>query len=107
MTLPAIGSDAWPPYTPPPLVPAVFSEKMQLVMAGDAARSHIPRSIQKAKEKRGLMESIYQKTGDIEAAVNELLVHFAAENEDNLIPPDLFREVYRQMVRHIAEALEA
>jgi hypothetical protein len=49
---------------------------------------------------------MYRRTGNIDAAAQELTASFYAQNPDYLVPREIFEAVYRQMVRHIAQALE-
>jgi hypothetical protein len=52
------------------------------------------------------MEEMYRRTGNIDATAQELTASFYAQNPDYLVPREIFEAVYRQMVRHIAQALE-
>lgn len=75
-------------------------------LAGDEAGDFIRNTIVAAKDRRELMEEIYRRSGDIEATVSELASSFENENADYLISPEISRGIYRQMVRHIAHAME-
>jgi len=73
---------------------------------GKEARDFISRSIELAREHRATMEEAYRRTGDIDAAAHEMTAEFYAENPDYFLSQDIFEGVCRQMVRHIAKALE-
>jgi glyoxylase-like metal-dependent hydrolase (beta-lactamase superfamily II) len=72
----------------------------------EETRIYMSRSIELARELRAMMEQVYDRTGSIEAAARELTDAFYAENPDYFISQEIFEGVYRQMVRHIAKALE-
>ena len=76
-------------------------------VTGEEARNYMSRSIEMARERRASMEKTYRRTGDIDGAAQELTDSFYAQNPDYLMPREIFEAVYRQMVRHIAQALEA
>jgi glyoxylase-like metal-dependent hydrolase (beta-lactamase superfamily II) len=73
---------------------------------GNEARNFISRSIDLAREHRAEMEETYRRTGDIDAAAHQMAVEFCTENPDHFLPQDILEGLYRQMVRHIAKALE-
>jgi glyoxylase-like metal-dependent hydrolase (beta-lactamase superfamily II) len=75
-------------------------------IVGDEARNFISRSIEMAKRNRAQMEDIYCRTRDVDATAKELTSAFYAENPDYLLPQEISEGVYRQMVRHVAAALE-
>ncbi|MBW2031166.1 MAG: MBL fold metallo-hydrolase [Deltaproteobacteria bacterium] len=75
-------------------------------VTGDEAATFISRSIECAREHRDLMEKTYLRTQDIDKAVDELMPAFYRDNPDYFLSPDIFRGVYRQMIKHIAQALE-
>ena len=75
-------------------------------LTGDEAGEFILRSIQSAKEHRAKIEDAYLKTKDIDLAAKEMINSFYAENSNYFLSPEVFEGVYRQMVRHIAEAME-
>lgn len=74
---------------------------------GEEAREFILKTIEMAKKKRSQMEEIYLSTGNIDLAAQKLVSSFYDENRDYFLSPDIFLEVYRQMVRHIASVIEA
>ena len=58
------------------------------------------------KKHRAKIEKVYARTRDEEAAAKELVSAFYAENSDYLLSPEIYEGIYRQMVRHIAGAME-
>ena len=75
-------------------------------ITGGEARKFIPKSIESAKETRARIEEIYRATGDIDAAAQKLTSSFYEENPDYFLSPEIFLDVHRQMVRHIAMVME-
>jgi len=73
---------------------------------GEEARKFIPLTIEMAKRKRAEMEEVYRSTRDIDAAAKKLISSFYDENPDYFLSPDIFLDVHRQMVRHIASVIE-
>jgi len=58
-----------------------------------------------AKDHRAAIENAYRSTGDIDMAAKAMINSFYHENRDYFLSPEIFLEVYRQMVRHIASAM--
>jgi glyoxylase-like metal-dependent hydrolase (beta-lactamase superfamily II) len=75
-------------------------------VTGAEAREFISRSIESAKKNRAWMEEVYRSTRDIDAAAQELTSSFYQENPDYFLSPEIFLDVYRQMVRHMATVME-
>lgn len=75
-------------------------------VSGDEAGDFISSSIQFARERRARIESVYRKTGDVNAAAAELVTSFFLVNPDYLLPREIFEGVFRQMVRHVAGTLK-
>jgi glyoxylase-like metal-dependent hydrolase (beta-lactamase superfamily II) len=75
-------------------------------VTGEEAKEFILKSIGLAREHRTLMEEVYCSTGDIDSAARKLVGSFYDKNPDYFLNPEIFLEVYRQMVRHIASAME-
>ena len=73
---------------------------------GEEARNFLPRSIDLAREHRAQIEEAYRRTGSIDATAHEMTAAFYAENPDYFLSREILEAVYRQMVRHIANALE-
>jgi glyoxylase-like metal-dependent hydrolase (beta-lactamase superfamily II) len=69
---------------------------------GEEAREFISKSIERAKENRDQMEEAYRSTRDIDGAAKKLISSFYEENPSYFLSPEIFFDVYRQMVRHIA-----
>jgi glyoxylase-like metal-dependent hydrolase (beta-lactamase superfamily II) len=75
-------------------------------VAGEEAGRFIAETVEAARDRRASVEEIYRQTGDVEATVEQMVSDFFRENPDYLLTPEITRGVYRQMVRHIAEAME-
>ncbi len=73
---------------------------------GEEAWEFIPKSIEMAKKNRVLMEQVYRSTRDIDAAARKLISSFYEENPSYFLSPEIFLDVYRKMVRHIATVIE-
>ncbi len=75
-------------------------------ITGAEAREYILQSIESAKENRVRMEEIYRSTQDIDAAAQKLTSSFYEENPGYFLSPQIFLDVHRQMVRHLATRME-
>jgi glyoxylase-like metal-dependent hydrolase (beta-lactamase superfamily II) len=75
-------------------------------ITGAEAREFISKSIEGAKKDRAQMEEVYRSTQDIDAAARQLTSSFYEENPDYFLSPEIFLEVHRQMVRHLATVME-
>jgi glyoxylase-like metal-dependent hydrolase (beta-lactamase superfamily II) len=75
-------------------------------ITGDEAREFLSKSIRMAKENRARIEEIYRSTRDVDAAAQELTSSFYKENPGYFLSPEIFLDVHRQMVRHIATVME-
>ena len=75
-------------------------------VTGEEAREFITKTIEMASRKRTLMEEVYRSTRDIDVAAEKLVSSFYDENRGYFLSPEIFLDVYRQMVRHIASAME-
>jgi glyoxylase-like metal-dependent hydrolase (beta-lactamase superfamily II) len=73
---------------------------------GVEAKEFISKSIEMAKKNRAQMEEVYRSTREIDAAAQKLTSSFYEENPDYFLSPEIFLDVYRQMVRHIATVIE-
>ncbi len=73
---------------------------------GEEARTFIPMTIDMAKKKRSEMEEAYRSTRDIDAAAKRLIASFYDENPNYFLSPEIFLDVHRQMIRHIASVME-
>jgi glyoxylase-like metal-dependent hydrolase (beta-lactamase superfamily II) len=74
-------------------------------IAGDEAPQFIGRAIGLAGKNRARMEEAYRRTGSIEAAARDMVEAFYKDNPKYLLTREIFEGVYRQMVRHVANAL--
>jgi 2-aminobenzoylacetyl-CoA thioesterase len=72
---------------------------------GEEARTFISKSIEMAKITRAQMEEVYRSTRDIDEAAQKLIASFYEENPSYFLTPEIFLDVYRQMVRHIATVI--
>jgi hypothetical protein len=59
-----------------------------------------------AKENRARIEEVYRATRDIDAAAQKLTSSFYEENPNYFLSPEIFFDVHRQMVRHVALVME-
>ena len=74
-------------------------------MTGEEARNYIPRSIAAAAEKRALIEAVFARTNSVEETVKELVSEIYTSYPGYFLPPEIYAGIYRQTVRHVAEAL--
>ncbi len=75
-------------------------------VTGEEAREFIPKTIEMAKKHRVELEEAYRSTGDIDEAAKAMVNSFYDENRGYFLSPEIFIDVYRQMVRHIASIME-
>jgi len=75
-------------------------------VTGEEAREFIPKTIEIARQLRSRMEEAYRSTKDIDLAAQKLISCFCDENPGYFLSPEIFLDVYRQMVRHIASVME-
>ncbi len=75
-------------------------------VVAEEARQFISKSIEMAKKNRSLMEQVYRSTRDVDVAAKRLISSFYDENPSYFLSPEIFFDVYRQMVRHIASMIE-
>jgi glyoxylase-like metal-dependent hydrolase (beta-lactamase superfamily II) len=73
---------------------------------GEEAREFISKSIKMARQQRARIEEVYRSTKAIDLAAQKLISLFYKENPYYFLSPEIFLEVYRQMVRHIASMME-
>jgi glyoxylase-like metal-dependent hydrolase (beta-lactamase superfamily II) len=74
-------------------------------IVGEEAKTLIEVTIRHAREFRASVEDIYLRTGNIEDTAREMINTFYSKDTDYIIPPEILEGVYRQMVRHIADAI--
>ncbi len=70
-------------------------------IANEEAGGYIKKALKVANDKRDRIQEIYQRRGEVEATVEELVTIYQPENSGGLVPLDVFKGVYRQMVKHI------
>jgi glyoxylase-like metal-dependent hydrolase (beta-lactamase superfamily II) len=75
-------------------------------VTGEEAKEFILKSIEMAKKTRTQIEEAYRSTRDIDTAAQKLISSFYEENPSYFLSPEIFLDVYRQMVRHIANVIE-
>jgi len=75
-------------------------------VTGVEAREFTSKTIEMASQKRAQMEEVYRSTRDIDVAAQKLVSSFYDENRGYFLSPEIFLDVYRQMVRHIASVIE-
>ena len=73
---------------------------------GNEARNFIKQSIEYAKEYRALLEDKYRQTGDIDVTAREITDEFISTYKEYFLTPDIMRGVNRQILRHIAGAMQ-
>jgi glyoxylase-like metal-dependent hydrolase (beta-lactamase superfamily II) len=74
-------------------------------VTGEEATEFISKSIEMAAQQRARIEEVCRNTQDIDLAAQKLISIFYKESPDYFLPPEIIQEVYRQMVRHIADAM--
>jgi glyoxylase-like metal-dependent hydrolase (beta-lactamase superfamily II) len=89
-----------------PLNVEIFCADHYGYVTGSEAKNYISRSITEASEKRTLIEAVYRRTGSVDETVKVLMAEVYAKYPAYFLPPEIYAGVYRQMVRHIAGALE-
>jgi glyoxylase-like metal-dependent hydrolase (beta-lactamase superfamily II) len=75
-------------------------------VTGEEAREFISKSIEMAAQQRAQIEEVYRNTQDIDLAARKLISIFYKETPDYFLPPEILLEVFRQIVRHIADVME-
>jgi glyoxylase-like metal-dependent hydrolase (beta-lactamase superfamily II) len=75
-------------------------------VTGEEAKTFVPKTIEMAKQNRALMEEMYRSTRDIEKTAKKLVSLFYDENPYYFLSPEIYLDVHRQMVRHIANVIE-
>ena len=73
---------------------------------GEEAQEFISKSIEMAIKTRSRMEEAYRSTRNINGAAQKLISSFYEENPSYFLSPEIFLDVYRQTVRHIATVIE-
>ncbi|MEW6374338.1 MAG: MBL fold metallo-hydrolase [Thermodesulfobacteriota bacterium] len=75
-------------------------------VTGEEARGFTFRTIEMAKQHRTLMEEAYRSTRNIDLAAQKMISYFYNDNQGYFLSPEIFLDVYRQMMRHIASMVE-
>jgi glyoxylase-like metal-dependent hydrolase (beta-lactamase superfamily II) len=71
-------------------------------VSGDEAHDYLARSLKLAEQEFSRLKGIYLRTGDIEAAVQELASAFLDTNPDYLLTREIYEGICRQQMRHIS-----
>lgn len=75
-------------------------------VTGEEAKEFIPKTIEMAQVNRKRMEDVYRLTGDVDLAAKRLVDAFYHTYPSYFLSPEIYLDVYRQMIRHIATALD-
>jgi len=75
-------------------------------ITGTEARGFIHKCIEAAQAHREWMEETLRNTGSIDDTVGVMVREFLGENPDYILTPAILEGIYRQMVKHIAGALD-
>ncbi len=73
---------------------------------GEEAHQFIKKTIEVARHNRSLMEELYRFTRNVELTAEKLVSSFYQDHEDYFLPREISLDVYRQMVRHIANTID-
>ncbi len=75
-------------------------------VTGEEAKCYITRSIDAAAETRTAIETLFRRTGSLDATVKGLVEDTYTRNPDYFLAPEITAGIYRQTVRHIARELQ-
>ena len=73
---------------------------------GEEAREFISKSIKMAQQQRERIEETYRATKDIDLTARKISSSIHNDNPNYFLSPEISLDVFRQMVRHIAGAME-
>lgn len=73
---------------------------------GEEANEFIKRTIEKAREHRSEIEKIYRLTRDIDLSAKKMTASFYEAYPSYFLAPEIFLDVHRQMIRHIANIID-
>jgi glyoxylase-like metal-dependent hydrolase (beta-lactamase superfamily II) len=73
---------------------------------GEEARGFISECIKMAQQQRQRIEETYRTTKDIDLTARQMAFSIRDENPNYFLDPEIYFDVFRQMVRHIAGAME-
>lgn len=73
---------------------------------GTEATEHFSLAIESAEKERRMIEEIYLRVKDIDAATKEVTDLFYAQNPDYFLVPEIYQGVTRQIVRYISKQLD-
>ena len=75
-------------------------------VTGKEAREFILKTIQVAKKNRTQMEVAFLSVRDIDIAAQKLISSFYGKNPYYFLSPEIYLDIYRQMVRHVATVMK-
>ena len=75
-------------------------------VTGEEARNFVHEAIAAAEDFRHLMERVYARNGSIDATVRRLVSLVLAVRPDYFLPREILENIYHQMVRHVATAMD-
>ncbi len=73
---------------------------------GEEARNFISKTIEKARQYRLLLEEAYLQTRDIDKAAQKVVNSFYYDNPSYFLSREIYLDVHRQMIRHIASVID-
>ncbi len=88
-----------------PLEVEIYGADHYGYVIGEEARSFISETIEKAKTFRALLEEAYLQTRDVDKAAQKMIDSFYHENPSYFLSTEIYLEVHRQMIRHIASVI--
>ncbi len=89
-----------------PLEVEIYGADHYGYVIGEEARNFISETIKKAKAFRTLLEEAYIQTKDIDKAAQKVIDSFYYENPSYFLSKEIYLDVHRQMIRHIASVIE-
>ncbi len=89
-----------------PLKVEIYGADHYGYVIGEESRGFISETIQKAKAFRALLEEAYLQTRDVDLAAQKMVDSFYHENPSYFLSREIFLEVHRQMIRHIASVMD-
>lgn len=89
-----------------PLEVEIYGADHYGYVIGEEARSFISETIKKAKAFRALLEEAYLQTKDIDKAAQKVVNSFYREHPSYFLSAEIYLDVHRQMIRHIASVIE-
>ena len=75
-------------------------------VSGQEAGAFISKAIEQAAQERKMLEKVYLRTQDVNAAAKEVAGVFYDENPEYFLPVELYEGICRQLMRHIASCMD-